>query len=54
MTGEPADATEARAADWLQKRRYWKDWSPEDQAVLDAWLENPPATPLPIGASQVD
>lgn len=42
MTGETADTLEARAADWLQKRRYWKDWSPEDQTALDSWLEESP------------
>lgn len=29
---------EDRAADWLQRRRYWKSWSEEDQKALDAWL----------------
>lgn len=33
---------EERAADWLQRRRYWKGWSVEDQADLDAWLEESP------------
>ncbi len=34
-----ASAVEERAAEWLQRRRYWKDWSAEDQSALDAWLE---------------
>jgi len=42
MTSEPADTLEARAADWLQRRRYWKDWSPADQADLDTWLDEAP------------
>lgn len=29
---------EERAASWLQQRRYW-NWSEEDQARLDAWLD---------------
>lgn len=33
-----AAAIEERAADWLQRRRYWKDWSETDQKALDAWL----------------
>ena len=28
---------EAQAALWLQRRQFW-DWSPSDQAELDAWL----------------
>jgi len=35
---DDAAATEERAADWLQRRRYWKEWSDEDQKALDAWL----------------
>lgn len=31
-------AIEERAADWLQRRRYWKEWSEADQKTLDAWL----------------
>ncbi|HTO41327.1 MAG TPA: FecR domain-containing protein [Rhizomicrobium sp.] len=33
-----AAAIEERAADWLQRRRYWKEWSEADQKALDAWL----------------
>jgi transmembrane sensor len=33
-----AAAVEARAANWLQRREFF-DWSAEDQAELDAWLE---------------
>lgn len=33
-----AAAIEERAAEWLQRRRYWKDWSAQDQAALEAWL----------------
>jgi transmembrane sensor len=29
---------EERAAEWLQRRRYWKDWLETDQEALDAWL----------------
>jgi transmembrane sensor len=29
---------EATAADWLQRRHFW-NWSAEDQAALDAWLD---------------
>jgi transmembrane sensor len=32
-----ADAIEARAANWLQRRQFW-DWSQTDQAALDQWL----------------
>lgn len=35
---DDAAVIEARAADWLQRRRYWKDWSQDDQKALDAWL----------------
>ncbi len=38
--GEPqADISDvgARAADWVQRRRFWK-WTDENQAELDAWL----------------
>jgi len=42
MIPAPADALEQRAAEWLQQQRYWKDWSPADQAALDAWLEESP------------
>lgn len=39
MTGQPsAKDINARAADWLQRREFW-NWSREDQAALDAWLE---------------
>jgi len=31
-----------RAADWIQRRGFW-DWSPADQAELDAWLAQSPA-----------
>ena len=33
-----ATEIEERAADWLQRRRYWKNWSEDDQKALDAWL----------------
>jgi transmembrane sensor len=33
-----ATEIERQAADWLQRRRYWKEWSDTDQAGLDAWL----------------
>ncbi len=33
-----ATQVEERAAEWLQRRRYWKGWSEADQAALDAWL----------------
>jgi transmembrane sensor len=33
-----AAAIEERAADWLQRRRYWREWSEADQKALDAWL----------------
>ena len=33
-----ATEIERLAADWLQRRRYWKDWSEADQAALDTWL----------------
>jgi transmembrane sensor len=33
-----ATAIEECAADWLQRRRYWKEWSETDQKTLDAWL----------------
>ena len=39
--GKPAvNATEIerQAAEWLQRRRYWKDWSEADGAALEAWL----------------
>lgn len=36
------DAIEERAAEWLQRQRYWKNWSAGDQAALDAWLEASP------------
>ena len=36
--GNEAAAIEERAADWLQRRRYWKEWSEEDQNALDVWL----------------
>jgi transmembrane sensor len=35
---DDASAIEDRAADWLQRRRYWKEWSEADQEALDAWL----------------
>ena len=37
MSGSAKDIN-ARAADWLQRREFW-NWSDEDQASLDAWLE---------------
>lgn len=35
-----ADAAviEQSAADWLQRRRYWKNWSDSEQEALDDWL----------------
>ena len=35
---DDAAAIEERAADWLQRRRYWKGWSEADQKALNAWL----------------
>jgi transmembrane sensor len=32
-----ATEIDMRAADWLQRRRFW-NWSEDDQAALDAWL----------------
>jgi len=37
MRHETPGAIEARAADFLQARRFW-DWGAEDDARLDAWL----------------
>jgi transmembrane sensor len=37
-SNDDAAAIEERAADWLQRRRYWKEWSGTDQQALDAWL----------------
>lgn len=37
-----ADEIEAQAADWLQRRNFWK-WSAGDQQQLDAWLNDAPA-----------
>ncbi len=34
---ESAQDIEAKAALWLQRRRYW-NWTDEDQAELDCWL----------------
>lgn len=46
MSSEPlpsgADLVEAQAADWLQRRHFWK-WSAQDQAELDKWLNDAPA-----------
>jgi transmembrane sensor len=36
-----ADAIEARAANWLQRRQFW-NWSEMDQADLDRWLGQSP------------
>jgi transmembrane sensor len=36
---ENACEVEDRAAEWLQRCRYWKNWNDKDQARLDAWLE---------------
>jgi len=36
-----ADAIEARAANWLQRRQFW-NWSQDDQADLDRWLTESP------------
>ncbi|HEV2563009.1 MAG TPA: FecR domain-containing protein, partial [Rhizomicrobium sp.] len=33
-----ATSVDVRAAEWLQKQRFWA-WSNEDQVALDAWLE---------------
>ena len=38
LQAREATQIEERAAEWLQKRRYWKGWSDTDQAKLDAWL----------------
>ena len=38
MHAEPCTEIEARAADFLQRRRFW-DWSADDQAALDVWLK---------------
>lgn len=35
-------SVDLRAAEWLQKQRFWT-WSDEDQAALDAWLAESPA-----------
>lgn len=35
---DTADEMERRAAEFLQRRRFW-DWDDRDQAKLDAWLE---------------
>lgn len=32
-----ARETAERAADWIQRKRFW-NWSEDDQAALDAWL----------------
>jgi|SRR5580692_3726706 transmembrane sensor len=40
---ENACEVEDRAAEWLQCRRYWKNWSEKDQSRLDAWLEESPS-----------
>lgn len=37
-----ATSVDVRAAEWLQKQRFWA-WSDEDQAALDAWLAESPA-----------
>ncbi|HUJ03651.1 MAG TPA: hypothetical protein VLW75_08450, partial [Rhizomicrobium sp.] len=36
-----ANAIEARAANWLQRRQFW-NWSQDDQADLDRWLAESP------------
>lgn len=33
-----AKAVQARAAEWVAEQRYSDNWSPDDQAQLDAWL----------------
>ena len=33
-----AGEIDAVAADWLQRRQFW-NWSPDDEAALNAWLE---------------
>ena len=33
-----ASAIEECAANWLQRRRYWKEWSEADQKALESWL----------------
>ena len=43
MSGDSvANTIEERAALWLQERRYWRDWSRQDQDTLDAWLAEDP------------
>ncbi|HEV2561088.1 MAG TPA: FecR domain-containing protein, partial [Rhizomicrobium sp.] len=37
-----ATDVDVRAAEWLQKQRFWP-WSNEDQAALDVWLAESPA-----------
>ena len=37
-----ATSADVRAAEWLQKQRFWA-WSDEDQTALDAWLAESPA-----------
>ena len=37
ISTEARDALEDRAADFLQRRRFW-DWSDEDEAELSVWL----------------
>jgi transmembrane sensor len=41
MIGQARDSREkieARATDFVQRRRFW-DWSPDDDAALETWLE---------------
>ncbi len=40
-----ARETAERAADWIQRKRFW-DFSAEDQAALDAWLGETPANQI--------
>lgn len=37
-----ADAIEAQAADWMQRRHFW-NWTEQDQKQLDEWLAETPA-----------
>jgi len=38
LPSESANRIEEQAGEWLQRKRYWKDWSEGDQQQLDAWL----------------
>jgi transmembrane sensor len=38
MNAHTAADIDLAAADWLQRRQFW-NWSPADEAALDAWLD---------------